>query len=134
MKHIAKIFLVSTMLLCSFSQTALLAQWSLINSPFPGRIHDIKAFAGGYVCATYQGLYRSTDNAQTWQYFVPQGFVQDGVREIEVEGATVLLQTQNNRLYFSSDSGFSFQEIETSSFPKPLQIYEICLVGQYVYR
>ncbi|MBK6995189.1 MAG: T9SS type A sorting domain-containing protein [Lewinellaceae bacterium] len=133
MKHIAKIFLVSTMLLCSFSQTALLAQWSLVNSPFPGWIHDIKAFAGGYVCATYQGLYRSMDNAQTWQYFVPQGLVQDGVREIEVEGATVLLQTQNNRLFFSSDSGFSFQEIETSSFPKPLQIYEICLVDQYVY-
>ena len=133
MKHLAKTFLISIILLGSFFQTPLSAQWSLVNSPFPGWIHDIKAFGGGYVCATAQGLYRSSDNAQSWQYFVPQGFIADGVREMEVSGASVLLRTQNNRLYFSNDYGFSFQEIETSSLPKPIQMYEVCFFGQYVY-
>ncbi|MBL7808015.1 MAG: T9SS type A sorting domain-containing protein [Saprospiraceae bacterium] len=133
MKHTGKIFLVSILLLVSFFQTRLVAQWALMDSPFPGWIHDIKSFAGGYVCATYQGLYRSTDNAQSWQYFIPEGFIPDGVREMEVSGASVLLRTQNNRLFFSSDYGNSFQEMETSSIPKPIQMYEICLFNEYVY-
>jgi hypothetical protein len=109
MKPFIKTILASAILLSSFFQTPLNAQWSLVNSPFPGWINDIKAFAGGYVCATYQGMYRSTDNAQSWAYFVPQGFLQEGVKDLDVSGNSVLLLTFSKRVYFSSDSGFSFR-------------------------
>ncbi|MBC7777006.1 MAG: T9SS type A sorting domain-containing protein [Phycisphaerae bacterium] len=133
MKPFIKTILASAILLSSFSQTPLFAQWALVNSPYPGWVNDIDAFAGGYVCATYQGMYRSTDNAQSWAYFVPPGFSQEGVKKMEVSGTSVLLLTYSERLYFSSDSGFSFQEIETTNLPKPLVAYEICIYNQYVY-
>ncbi len=133
MKPFIKTILASAILLSSFFQTPLFAQWALVNSPYPGWVNDIDAFAGGYVCATYQGMYRSTDNAQSWSYFVPQGFSPEGVKQMEVSGDTVLLLTFSGRLYFSSDQGFSFQEIKTSNLLKPLVSYEICIYKQYVY-
>jgi len=69
MKNLFRIFLLFFMILFISSLKNIKAQisWSQLDGPYGGTINDIHITSNGYIfIATYNGIFRSTNNGQNW--------------------------------------------------------------------
>lgn len=69
MKNTFRIFLFFFMILFISSLKNIKAQisWSQVDGPYGGTINDIQVTSNGYIfIATYNGIFRSTNNGQNW--------------------------------------------------------------------
>ncbi|MEZ4966896.1 MAG: hypothetical protein R2791_16750 [Saprospiraceae bacterium] len=101
------------------------SQWAALNAPEGGRILQIAEIGDEYWACTRNGLFRSSDDGQSWQqdalfgeFFRVSGLAQYG-DTIYLYSNEATLTGSESRFYTSTDNGlnWSFQTLDNSNFP-----------------
>ena len=108
------ILFITLIISASISAPALYSQdlWEQTNGPFGGSVHSFaKDSSSGILCGTLDGgIFRTTDNGQSWSYF---GLTGKWVEAIAIHPNGRIFAASNG-LYMSTDNGSSWSEVITS--------------------
>lgn len=104
--------------------------WKLVQK---GGVADIIESEGVLLATGQEGIMRSTDNGDHWEWVISEGGVGIDVERIEGGFAAISFNstTQSRRIRISMDAGRTWQSID-SGLPPSMNISSIKQVGNYL--
>lgn len=105
--------------------------WKVVQKVFVGNVIEAE---GVLVATGQQGIMRSTDNGEHWEWVVSEGGVGIAVERIEGGFAAIAYngQTKSRKIYLSFDTGKTWKAIDAGLVPSPL-ISSIKQVGKNLF-
>jgi uncharacterized protein (TIGR03437 family) len=90
------------------------ANWTPVSNGLPNpEVEALKVIGGTLFAATHRGVFRSSDNGQSWR---SANLLPDSpliIFAFEAAGANIIAATEEKGVYLSSDQGESWTEINT---------------------
>lgn len=104
--------------------------WKLVQK---GGVADIVESEGVLLATGQEGIMRSTDNGDHWEWVISEGGVGIDVERIDGGFAAISFNstTQSRRIHISKDAGKTWQAID-SGLPASMNISSIKQIGDYL--